>query len=137
MRKRKVNPSLESEEEASNGGLVTEVSTETAPREVAVIASQPTGSQPTSEVWDQGQRSHDADVPSTHSPRPPRIEEGRAELLPEVAEGLEVRTEAGLPEQDRVLADQLREEEADVAGEHVPSRHWFWEMLEEAGYDVW
>ena len=126
-----------SEEEASTDGLVTEVSTESAPREVAAIAPQPTGSQQNSEVWDQGQRSHGADVATTHSPRPTRIEGGRAERPSEVAEGLSVRTEARLLEPGWVLESQLEEEEADVAGEHMPTRHWFWEMLEEAGYDVW
>ena len=29
------------------------------------------------------------------------------------------------------------EDEADVAGDQTTEPHWFWELLEQAGYDVW
>ena len=38
---------------------------------------------------------------------------------------------------ERSLADQLQEEEVDVACYNLADPQWFWEMLAEAGYDVW
>ena len=68
---------------------------------------------------------------------PPWIEEGGIE--PKSTATVEVEATGGhvLPLHKRVLVDRLKEEEADVAREHVSEPHWFWEMLEEAGYDVW
>lgn len=137
MRKRKANPSLAADEDARHCGLVTEANTTSAPREVTAIAPHPTGSQPTFDVRVQEQRPPAADVASGYSLSPPRIERGRTEPFPETAEGLEVTSETSLPLQEHVLVDQSEEEATHVAGEYVPSRHWFWELLEEAGYDVW
>ena len=68
---------------------------------------------------------------------PPKIGRGGTEPPSEATVGVEVTAEPNLLLQERVLVDQLEEEEVDVAGEHVSDHHWFWEMLEEAGYDVW
>lgn len=136
--KRKVNPSLEVAADARDIDLVTRISTDPAQKEVAVITPQPTGSQPSSGVQaNNGQRPNDAGVAFVYPLNPPRIERGGTELPSEAAVGLEVTAGPSLPSQERVLVDQLEEEEADVAGEHVSGHHWFWEMLEEADYDVW
>ena len=50
---------------------------------------------------------------------------------------VDTTSELGLPRQERVLVSRLREEEADVARHNPIEPHWFWELLAEAGYDVW
>ena len=68
---------------------------------------------------------------------PPRIERVEIELQPETTVEAKATLGSNPPPHESILVGQLEEEEADVAGVHVYIRHWFWEMLEEAGYDVW
>ena len=58
-------------------------------------------------------------------------------LEPTAVTEVDTTSELGLPRQERVLVSRLREEEADVAGQNPVEPHWFWELLAEAGYDVW
>ena len=106
-------------------------------REVAAVGSQPTGSQPGPGVPANGQQPHGADVAPKEILMPPRIEGGGTELR--TVDPVEVGIPIGprLPSQERVLVDQLEGAEVDVAGGQVSETHWFWELLEEAGYDVW
>ena len=39
--------------------------------------------------------------------------------------------------QEPTPANRLREREVDVAGQNPADPNWFWELLEEAGWDVW
>ena len=113
------------------------MNTNPAMREVATIVPQPTGLQPSPGVQTNGQRPNDVGVASVDTLNPPRIERGGTEPQSEATVGVEATVGPSLPLQERVLVDQLEEEEAEVAGEHVSGHHWFWEMLEEVGYDVW
>ena len=56
---------------------------------------------------------------------------------PVVATEVVATGELGLPHQERVPFNRLREEEVDLAGHNTVEPHWFWELLEEVGYDVW
>ena len=105
--------------------------------EATAVGSQPTGSQLGPGVPANGQQPHGADVAPTEALTPPRIEGGGTELR--TVDPVEVRIPIGprLPPQGLVSEDQLEGVEVDVAGGQVSETHWFWELLEEAGYDVW
>ena len=137
MRKRKANPSLEAvvgSEEISavlGGDLASEF------RELAYGASWPTGLQASVQVPASKVHTIEANVAAGEAVRPPRSEGVKATL--EVVESTELApTGETVPTpHEGVLTDRLVEEEADVAGDNVADPHWFWEVLEQAGYDVW
>ena len=137
MRKRKVNPSLELATSSRDINLIPGGDTVAAMWEVAAVGSQPTGSQPGPGVPTTGQQPCGADVAPKEVLKPHRIEEGGTELR--TVDPIEVGITIGPipPSQERVLVDQLEEAEVHVAEEQVSEPHWFWELLEEAGYDVW
>lgn len=56
---------------------------------------------------------------------------------PAVVAEVDPLIEPELPHQERVSTNWLGEGEADVAGGSTSEPHWFWELLEAAGYDVW
>ena len=78
-----------------------------------------------------------ANVVSVGAVSPRRITGVVTNLEPVVAIEVDTTGELGLPHQERVPINRLREEEVDVAGHNTVESHWFWELLEEAGYDVW
>ena len=137
MRKRKASPSSEWATSPTDLESITE-RTETA----AVLGdpsgcSQPTVPQSGPEVPANGHPPHGANVAPTSAVTPTRIEGGVTESR--TGDPVEVRVPIGprLPLQELVSEDQLEGADVDVAGGHAPERHWFWELLEEAGYDVW
>ena len=78
-----------------------------------------------------------ADVARERAASPRRIE-GVVPNQSQTAVNEEGTTgELELPSHEQILANRLREEEADVAGQDPAEPHWFWELLAEAGYDVW
>ena len=132
MRKRKASPS--SEWDTSPTDL--ESSTERA--ETAAVLGEPSGcSQPIVPqsgpgVLAKGQPPHGADMAPTSAVTPPRIEGDVTESRPGGPVEERVHVGPGLPLQELISEDQLGSVDVDVA-----ERHWFWELLEEAGYDVW
>ena len=106
-------------------------------REGVTLVMQPTCLQISPRARTSGQRPNDADVAHVDTLNPPRIERVGTELQHETTVEAEATLGSNPPPQENVLVGQLEEEEADVAGVHVYSRHWLWEMLEEARYDVW
>ena len=137
MRKRKASPSLEWATSSTDLKLVTEGTQTAAMLGAPSVCSQPTVSQPGPEVPANGHQPRGVDVAPTDALTPTRIERGVTELR--TVEPIEVRVPIGprLPPQEPVSEDQLEGAEVDVAGGQVPETHWFWELLEEAGYDVW
>ena len=137
MRKRKANPSLEpvaGPEETSEilgGGFIPE------PREPTGWVSRPTELPARGQPLGNQVQTITVDVATGGTERPPNNEgvdtplglEGSSELAP--------TGEIGPTPQEGVLSDKLVEDEADVAGEQAVEPHWFWELLEQAGYDVW
>ena len=111
--------------------------------EIAVVPGYPGGTPTTSGNIDKGCEVHQlarlqpVEVAAVGTPCPPRIREivtnqealGVAEVDP--------ATRTGLPREERVSTDWTEGVEADVAGRAPVEPHWFWELLEAAGYDVW
>ena len=137
MRKRKAHPSSEVAGNSQDPNLnLEEVATLTEPTGVTTL-TQPTGSVVTSRVPAIGQTTNAVDVAAEGTTVPPRTEGVTREPVQPVAIVTGVASETSRPQPERSLADQLQEEEADVAGYNLADPQWFWEMLAEAGYDVW
>lgn len=97
--------------------------------ETAVVPGYPEGAPTTSGNIDKGCEVHQlarlqpAEVAVVGTSGPPRIREGVTNQETVVVA--------------EVDPDWTEEAEADVAGRATAKTHWFWELLEAAGYDVW
>ena len=58
-------------------------------------------------------------------------------LGPPVVTELDTTIELERADQGPTLANRLRSIDVDVAGQQPADSSWFWELLEEAGWDVW
>ena len=142
MRKRKLNPSLGEVGLLEDHGLQPEVGSVLNPREVVTPGSQPTVSLIAQGVPASRHPGKGSDVATEEEPSPPRTGGSRPKTIPaRTAEATPVETETTgshiVPLTEQVLVDRLGEEEADVAGNLAANPYWFWELLAEAGYDVW
>ena len=137
MRKRKANPSLELAAGLEETSKILGGEFAPEPRELAYWVSRPTGLQ--SRVQSPYSHVHtiDANVATGGTVRPPSSEGVDATLELEELAKLAPTSETVPTPQEGVLPDMLQEEEADVAGEQATDPHWFWELLEQVGYDVW
>ena len=117
--------------------LVLEGNATSKVREVAAIVPQPTGLHESTRVPTIRRHANEVGVAAGEALGPPRNERVGVTLKLVGAAEVAATGEPSLPSHEGVLADRLIEEEADVAGETVSNPHWFWEILEQAGYDVW
>ena len=78
-----------------------------------------------------------ADVAEVGAVSPHRIIRIVTNQEPVVATEGVATGELGLPQPARVPVNRLRGEEVDLAGPNTANPNWFWELLEEAGWDVW
>lgn len=58
-------------------------------------------------------------------------------LGPPAATEVVITSELERAGQEPAPANRLGEEEVDVAGQNPTDPNWFWELLAEAGWDVW
>ena len=137
MRKRKTNPSLEAAAGLREISVVLGGDVASESQEIAEVASQLTGLQDCVQVPTSKAHTIEVDVAAGVAVRPPRNEGVGATLDLVEATELAPTGETVLTPQERVLADRLVEEEAYMAGDNLADPHWFWEVLEQAGYDVW
>ena len=111
--------------------------------EIAVVPGQP-GNAPTTsgniaegcEVY-QLTRLQPVEVAVVGTPGPPRIHWNVTNQEPAVVVEVDPTNRPELPQQERVSTGWTEEAEADMAGRGTAEPHWFWELLEAVGYDVW
>ena len=142
MRKRKFNPSQGEVGLPEDHGLQPEVGSVSNPREVVTPRSQPTVSVIAQGVPASRHPGKGSDVATEEEPSPPGTGGSRPKTIPAgTAEATPVEAETTgshiVPSTEQVLVDRLGEEEADVAGSLTANPYWCWELLAEAGYDVW
>ena len=110
---------------------------------IAVVPGYPGGGPTTSGNIDEGCEVHQlarlqpVEVAVVGTPGPPRIRENVTNQETVVVAEVDPANSTGLPQEERVPTDWTEEAEVDVAGRATAEPHWFWELLEAAGYDVW
>ena len=137
MRKRKTNPSLKVAGGSRDPKLSLEENAILEEHAVVATLTQPIGSVANTRVPAIGRLANAVDVATEGTIVLPRTEGAAKETVQPVVTGTGILGEPNRPLPEQSLANQLQEEEADVAGYNVADPHWFWEMLAEAGYDVW
>ena len=82
-------------------------------------------------------RGNPTDVARERAVSPRRTPEVVTNLEPVPVAEVSATGELERAQAKGLLANRLREENVDVAGSDPVEPHWFWELLAEAGYDVW
>ena len=126
---------IDSQERMSPAAASTEHDTPvtTQPKVVPLVKATPVNEGEGTQL--DGSGSVEVERGRTGSPR--RTVGVAANQEPVRTASVDVTGERGPTSLELGLGDRLGEGEVDLAGTDSVESHWFWELLREAGYDVW